>query len=37
MSVEDHSGHPHVVILTKKSERLTIPIDDVIAGKLIPL
>jgi hypothetical protein len=37
MSVEDHSGRPHVVVLTKKSKRRAIPIDDVIAGKLLPL
>ena len=36
MSVEEQSGRPHVVILTKKSERRAIPIDDVIAGKLLP-
>jgi hypothetical protein len=37
MSVEEGPGRPHVVILTKKSERRAIPIDDVIAGKLFPL
>jgi hypothetical protein len=37
MSVEDERGHPHVIILTKKSKRRAIPIHDVIAGKLFPL
>jgi hypothetical protein len=37
MSVGDQSGRPHVVILTKKSKRRAIPIDDVTAGKLFPL
>jgi hypothetical protein len=37
MSVEDESGRPHVVILTKKSKRRAVPIDDVIAGKLFPM
>jgi hypothetical protein len=37
MSVEEQSGRPHVVILTKKREQRAIPIEDVITGKLIPL
>jgi hypothetical protein len=37
MSVEEQSDRPHVVILTKKSERRAIPVEDVIAGKLLPL
>jgi hypothetical protein len=37
MSVEDESAHPRVVIFTKKSKRVAILIDDVIAGKLFPL
>jgi hypothetical protein len=35
MSVGNDSGRPHVVILTKKSERRLVPIDDVIAGKVL--
>jgi ribosome maturation factor RimP len=34
---EDEAGHPSVVILTKKSKRRVVPIDDVLAGKLFPL
>jgi ribosome maturation factor RimP len=35
MSVEADSGGPRVVILTKKSERRVVPIDDVMTGKVL--
>jgi hypothetical protein len=35
MSVETHSGDPSVIILTKKSRRHVVPIDDVITGKVL--
>jgi hypothetical protein len=35
MSVDTDSGGPSVVILTKKSKRRVVPIDDVITGKIL--
>ena len=35
MSVENESDSPRVVILTKKSKRRVVPIDDVITGKIL--
>ena len=35
MSVETDSAGPSVVILTKKSKRRVVPIDDVITGKVL--
>ena len=35
MSVENESSGPNVVILTKKSKRRVVPIDDVITGKVL--
>jgi hypothetical protein len=35
MSVETDPGGPNVVILTKKSKRRVVPIDDVITGKVL--
>lgn len=35
MLVETESGGPNVVILTKKSKRRVVPIDDVITGKVL--
>jgi hypothetical protein len=35
MSVETDSGGPSVVLLTKKSKRRVVPVNDVITGKVL--